>query len=150
MISPQTNPTTKRGETSTVALYSASVRVLVRGCPAKSDIGCASTADDTIEAHETAIKAAVTDGLKRALRLFGDQFANRLYERPNAGSTAEANELTDLRASALLLGAQLGLDEPGTKQRVAAKAQRHFDDLDATDLARIVRAMAGALGKRAA
>lgn len=92
----------------------------------------------------------MTDGLKRALRLFGDQFANRLYEWPNAGSTAEANELTDLRASALLLGAQLGLDEPGTKQRVAAKAQRHFDDLDATDLARIVRAMAGALGKRAA
>jgi len=42
--------------------------------------------------------------------------------------------------------------EPGKGRHAVfgAKAQRPFDDLDATDLTRIVRAMAGALGKRAA
>lgn len=33
------------------------------------------------DAHETAIKASVTDGLKRALRTFGNAFGNSLYSK---------------------------------------------------------------------
>jgi recombination DNA repair RAD52 pathway protein len=33
------------------------------------------------QSHETAIKGAVTDGIKRALRSFGDQFGASLYDK---------------------------------------------------------------------
>ncbi|MFQ5808196.1 MAG: Rad52/Rad22 family DNA repair protein [Armatimonadota bacterium] len=59
------------GETMAVGMYTATVRVTVRGCPARSDVGCAFVAEETTEAHETACKGAVTDALKRALRHFG-------------------------------------------------------------------------------
>ena len=141
--------TTKSGDIATRGLYTATVRVRVRGCLPKSDTGCAFTVDETAEAHETAVKAAVTDGIKRTFRQFGDQFANQLYERPVFGRTRESNELNDLRTTALMLGSQLGLDEPGTRMRVAARARRPFDELDAVELARVIRAMADALTKRA-
>ena len=35
--------------------------------------------EETADGHETALKGAVTDGLKRALRGFGDRFGNGLY-----------------------------------------------------------------------
>ena len=38
-------------------------------------------ADASPDAHETAIKGAVTDALKRALRTFGTAFGNSLYEK---------------------------------------------------------------------
>ena len=38
------------------------------------------TTHDTPDAHDMAIKGAVTDALKRALRTFGPQFGNGLYE----------------------------------------------------------------------
>lgn len=40
------------------------------------------------DATETAIKGAVTDALKRALRTFGNAFGNSLYEKPDAQSGA--------------------------------------------------------------
>ncbi|MDO8613267.1 MAG: Rad52/Rad22 family DNA repair protein, partial [Dehalococcoidia bacterium] len=67
-----------------VGMYTAAVRVTVRGCPARSDVGCAFVAGETPEAHEAAYKGAVTDALKRALRHLGDQFGNGLYDRRNA------------------------------------------------------------------
>src|SRR5205823_727378 len=136
------------GAISSLGIYTATVRVRVRGCLPKADVGSATTADDTAEAHETAIKAAVTDAMKRALRHFGDQFANALYERSGPRRAREAGELADLRTTVLALGAQLGMDEVATHERVEARAGKPFEQLDTADLARVLRAMAGALAKQ--
>jgi recombination DNA repair RAD52 pathway protein len=56
------------GGASRLGMYWARVRVKVRGCEAQSDVGCAVVIEPTAEAHETAIKAAVTDGMKRSFR----------------------------------------------------------------------------------
>jgi hypothetical protein len=138
---------TKNGAICSLGIYSATVRIRVRGCVPKADVGSATTIDETSESHETAIKAAVTDAMKRALRQFGDQFANALYERPGP-KRAQAGELADLRATVLALGAQLGMDETGTRQRVEARAGKAFDQLDTAELARVLRAMASALAKQ--
>lgn len=63
-----------------IAVYEAKVLVTV-GEVSRTDVGIGITAGDSPEAHETAIKGAVTDGLKRALRSFGDQFGNTLYDK---------------------------------------------------------------------
>lgn len=63
-----------------IAVYEAKVRVEALGAT-RTDVGVGITAGDSPEAHETAIKGAVTDGLKRALRSFGDQFGNTLYDK---------------------------------------------------------------------
>lgn len=63
-----------------IAVYEAKVLVSV-GEVSRTDVGIGITAGDSPEAHETAIKGAVTDGLKRALRSFGDQFGNTLYDK---------------------------------------------------------------------
>ncbi len=60
------------------ALYTATVRVTARGCPPHSDVGTAVAEDHSAEAHAVAVKAAVTDALKRALRHFGARFGNGL------------------------------------------------------------------------
>lgn len=68
-------------------LYSAVVTVTVVGCVPKRDIGTeiASNSKEgkppTVREHETAKKGAVTDGIKRALRSFGDQFGASLYDK---------------------------------------------------------------------
>ena len=61
-------------------LYQAVVTVTV-GNAARADVGHGISAGDSSEAQETAIKGAVTDALKRALRSFGAQFGNSLYDK---------------------------------------------------------------------
>ena len=70
---------TKTGEVKLTHVYSAPVRVTVPGAPPRTDIGFNSVAEDNAGGHETAIKGAVTDGMKRALRSFGVQFGNGFY-----------------------------------------------------------------------
>jgi len=136
------------GEVQSFGMYWAVVCVEVAGCAPRSEVGCGFTLDESREAHDTAIKAAVTDAMKRALRQFGDQFANALYQRGATGRSAVTPEVTDLRATALRLGAQLGLSDTTTRQQVARKAGRPFADLNAGELARVIRAMADALGRK--
>ena len=69
----------RTGEVKVNYAYSAPVRVSVVGAPPRTDIGFHIVTEDTPEGHETAAKGAVTDGLKRALRSFGDRFGNGLY-----------------------------------------------------------------------
>ncbi len=45
-------------------------------------------------AHESGAKEAVTDGLKRALRSFGNQFGNALYDKSFKSTTASADTAT--------------------------------------------------------
>ena len=69
--------------------YSAPVRVSVAGALPRADIGVHPVAEDTFDGHDTAIKGAVTDGLKRAFRSFGVQFGNGFYgDQPQVGNRA--------------------------------------------------------------
>ena len=70
---------TKTGEVTTASAYSAPVRVTVAGALPRTDIGVHPVAEDTLDGHDTAMKGAVTDGLKRAFRSFGVQFGNGFY-----------------------------------------------------------------------
>ena len=87
------NVDTKTGEVKRIQFYSAPVRVTVAGALPRTDIGFNAVAEDNADGHETAIKGAVTDGMKRALRSFGVQFGNGFYgdqpeEEPKAQQTA--------------------------------------------------------------
>lgn len=67
--------------------YTAQVRVIVDGV-SREDVGAGHGYDlDCGLAHESAIKEAITDALKRALRTFGNPFGLALYDksRENVG-----------------------------------------------------------------
>lgn len=70
--------------------YVATVRVMVDGVT-REDVGAGHGYDvDLGLAHESAIKEAVTDALKRSLRSFGNPFGLALYDksRDNVGVNA--------------------------------------------------------------
>ena len=71
------------GEVVHTYAYSATVTANVTGAPSRTDVGFGIVqkwkTGYTPEAHDTAMKGAVTDALKRALRSFGHQFGNSLY-----------------------------------------------------------------------
>ena len=81
------------GQLRVTFAYSAPVRVSVNGAPSRTDIGFHIVAEDTPEGHDTACKGAVTDGLKRALRSFGDRFGNGLYgDQPSANGRGNGRQ----------------------------------------------------------
>ena len=64
--------------------FYAEVRLSVDGAGVRDDVGVGVvnvTREGSVahDAEQKAIKSAVTDGLKRAARTFGEQFGNRLY-----------------------------------------------------------------------
>ena len=78
---------TQTGEVKVSLGYSAPVRVTVAGALPRTDIGVHPVAEDTLDGHDTAIKGAVTDGMKRAFRSFGVQFGNGFYgDQPQVGN----------------------------------------------------------------
>lgn len=157
-----TDPDTS--ETIAVGMYTAAVRVAVRGCPPKADVGCAFVSQDTPEAHEAAYKGAVTDAMKRALRHFGDQFGNRLYDRRNgleatpalAGSEgtpkpsapASPAKVEEMRRRVLELSARLGVDEHKALAWVQKRYGQPLDALSAEQVADAVRSLADELNRR--
>jgi DNA repair and recombination protein RAD52 len=72
---------------NTVICYKALVRLMVYSPDhskniSKEDVGFGTGIAKTLaEAHEGAGKEAVTDALKRAMRSFGNQFGNSLYDK---------------------------------------------------------------------
>lgn len=61
--------------------YAATVRVTV-GDVTRTQTGYGSSrAVNPVDAHELAMKEAETDAMKRALRTFGNQFGNALYDK---------------------------------------------------------------------
>ena len=81
---------TQTGEVKVASAYSAPVRVTVAGALPRTDIGVHPVAEDTLDGHDTAIKGAVTDGMKRAFRSFGVQFGNGFYgDQPQAGNAPQ-------------------------------------------------------------
>ena len=91
---------TSTGEVKVSYAYSAPVRVTVNGAPPRTDLGFHIVTDDNPEGHETAAKGAVTDGLKRALRSFGDRFGNGLYGDQPAVSTRSRGRSQGQRSEA--------------------------------------------------
>ena len=136
------------GDSSACGIYSATVRVSINGCKSYADVGTGAVTEASAEAHDTAMKSAVTDALKRALRFYGLQFGLGLYDRANAERIRTANELADLRATVVALGHALGLDESTSRKSAAVKAGSRFDRLSCPELAGVVRAMAEAVSRR--
>ncbi len=124
---PLSLPPAGTGQAIATGMYTATVRVCVRGCQPRSDVGCSLVALETPEAHEAAYKGAVTDALKRALRHFGDQMGNRLYDRrnnlqPGAAPPAPDDPLQALRRRVVEISPRLGVRE----ERVRASVEKHY------------------------
>ncbi len=152
------------GQLRVTFAYSAPVRVSVNGAPSRTDIGFHIVAEDTPEGHDTACKGAVTDGLKRALRSFGDRFGNGLYgDQPPANSRSRAQRteapgngnsgqqtggngngrrdgsyLQQLRGRLIALGAEQGFGEDRVREAVRKQTGKDLDDLPAKDLKPLV------------
>jgi DNA recombination protein Rad52 len=91
----------KDGKDGWAVSYTATVLVVV-GQVRRKDVGAGHGYDlDCGLAHESAIKEAVTDALKRALRSFGNPFGLALYDksRENVGINADANELAAAKSA---------------------------------------------------
>ena len=149
----------KTGEVRVMHAYSAPVRVTIPGAPPRTDVGFHTVTDETGEGHETACKGAVTDGLKRALRSFGDAFGNGLYgEQPSeeargrrqaggqqdrsTGGTSNDNDDTyvvKLRSRLVELGVQQGFDEQQVRAAVRKQTNRDLEDLPAAELNSLVQ-----------
>ena len=81
----------RTGEVKTEVGYSAPVRVTVAGALPRTDVGIHPVTEDNFDGHDTAMKGAVTDGMKRAFRSFGCQFGNGFYgDQPAANNQASA------------------------------------------------------------
>ena len=155
-IDPQT------GEVKVTSAYSAPVRVTVAGALPRTDIGFHAVAEDNAEGHDTAIKGAVTDGMKRALRTFGVQFGNGLYgdqqsvngsprpERVPAQAQANGNRRSEsqeqtLRKRLIEIAVEQGFDEVGVRTAVVDRMGKSIDDLTAAELGPLVEAAANKL-----
>ncbi len=165
---------TKTGEVTTASAYSAPVRVTVAGALPRTDIGVHPVAEDTLDGHDTAIKGAVTDGMKRAFRSFGVQFGNGFYgDQPQAGNPpqpqrvpAQANgnsgqanrssgqaqgrsrsesQIEKLRKRLIEIAAEQGLDEDQVRSAVTDRTGKSLGDLDGTELGPLVEAAANKL-----
>ncbi len=159
----------RTGEVSVSQAYSAPVRVTVAGALPRTDIGVHPVTEETLDGHDTAIKAAVTDGMKRAFRSFGSRFGNSLYgdqsqanapanpERvpPKAqvnGKPAEAQpkgrnaaQAQTLRKRLIEIAIEQGFDEDGIQAAVVNRTGKIIDDLTADELGPLVEAAANKL-----
>ena len=163
---------TKTGEVKRTHVYSAPVRVTVPGAPPRTDIGFNAVAEDNADGHETAIKGAVTDGMKRALRSFGVQFGNGFYgdqpaEEPKTQRTAARQtagngggdsrpqraaaptkaapapaNVPAMRKRLIEIAAKQGFDEDGVRAAVTERTGKGLDDLTAAELSSLVEAAA--------
>lgn len=88
-----------------------------------SDVGFGDAVDysgGTIAIHELACKEAVSDGVKRALKNFGDQFGLSLYSAVGRAAIAKAQKLTTaaaMKAEVFKIARdRLGKDKPSAKE----------------------------------
>ena len=159
----------RTGEVKASFGYSAPVRVTVAGAQPRTDIGFHAVVDDTPDGHDTAIKGAVTDGMKRALRSFGIQFGNSLYGDPvqvtggaqpervpaqtaqkqgrTESAASEGSQAEMLRKRLMGLGTAQGFNEKQVREAVSARTGRDLDKLTAGELAPLVKAAASKLNQ---
>ena len=157
------------GEVKVEQGYSAPVRVTVAGALPRTDLGVHPVTEENFDGHDTAMKAAVTDGMKRAFRSFGVQFGNGFYgDQPQVGNQpqpqrvpapsngrsgqAQANgkgrnesQIEKLRKRLIEIAAEQGLDEDQVRSAVVDRTGKSIDDLDGTELGPLVEAAANKL-----
>ncbi len=163
------------GEVKVSLGYSAPVRVTVAGALPRADIGVHPVTEENFDGHDTAMKAAVTDGMKRAFRSFGVQFGNGFYgdqpqvgnapqpqrvpaqSQPRTGNGANGNsgqnqandrvesQMAKLRKRLIEIAAEQGLDEDQVRTAVTDRTGKSLDDLDGTELGPLVEAAANKL-----
>ena len=147
---------TQTGEVKVASGYSAPVRVTVAGALPRTDIGVHPVAEDTLDGHDTAIKGAVTDGMKRAFRSFGVQFGNGFYgdqaqasgpSRPErvpvpARAVSGPANVAGLRKRLVELAAEQGFDEDQVRSAVVDRLGKSLDDLTAAELTPLIEGAA--------
>ena len=158
---------THTGEVKVASAYSAPVRVTVAGALPRTDLGVHPVTEETVDGHDTAMKGAVTDGLKRAFRSFGVQFGNGFYGvQPQVGNPPQpqrvparanghsgqdqANDRAEAQAEKLRkrlfeIAAEQGLDEDQVRSAVVDRTGKSIDDLAAAELGPLVEAAANKL-----
>lgn len=114
----------------------------VPGSPPRTDVGFVALIEDTVEGHEMAIKGAVTDALKRALRGYGNQFGNSLAGDGGGGGGDVAS---GLRRTIVELGRKQGFEESQVRDAVRQRTGEELDDLPVSGLTTLVEAMANKL-----
>ena len=144
--------------------YSAPVRVTVAGALPRTDTGVHPVTEDTFDGHDTAIKGAVTDGMKRAFRSFGVQFGNGFYgdQQPQANvparpervpaqascpvrqaqSARNGSQVQTLRNRLMELAGEQGFDEAQVRAAVQRQTGKGIDDLTANELGSLIEAAA--------
>ena len=159
----------RTGEVTVSLAYSAPVRVTVAGALPRTDIGVHPVTDETQDGHDTAMKAAVTDGMKRAFRSFGGRFGNSLYgdqkpvggsagperapaQAPVNGKPAQAQpkgrndaQAETLRKRLIEIAVEQGFDVDGLQTAVVNRTGKSIDDLTAEELGPLVEAAANKL-----
>ena len=159
---------TNTGEVKVAQGYSAPVRVTVAGALPRTDVGVHPVTEDTFDGHDTAMKGAVTDGMKRAFRSFGVQFGNGFYgDQPQASVPAkpervpaQANrpvrqaqsggnesQVERLRGRLIELAVKQGFDEDGVRAAVQRQMDKELDDLTADELGKLVESAADKLNQ---
>ena len=149
------------------------MRVTVAGALPRTDIGVHPVAEDTVDGHDTALKGAVTDGMKRAFRSYGIQFGNGFYgdqTQANAAASpqpqrvpaqAQANgrsgqpqaqpksreeaQAEKLRKRLFEIVFEQGFDEEGARTAVVNRTGKSVDDLSAAELGPLVEAASNKL-----
>ena len=163
------------GEITVSQGYSAPVRVTVAGALPRTDLGVHPVAEDNLDGHDTAMKGAVTDGMKRAFRSFGCQFGNAFYgdQSTSNGSAqpqrvpvqAQANgngrpaqsqpqasrrndsQVDTLRKQLMELCVKQGFDEAQVQAAVQRQMGKGIDDLTADELGSLIEAAANKLNQ---
>ena len=142
---PQTG---RRNAIPVLGIYTATVRITVDGCLPHSDVGVAAVEEQTPEQHATAYKAAVTDGLKRALRHLGAGLGNELSARVDGTDATCPVDAEPLRREVLAIAERAGSDEARTRVWVSEKYGCPLDELDAPRLQDAVTRLARGLDRR--
>ena len=152
----------KTGEARVSHGYSAPVLVTVSGAQPRTDVGFHTVAEETPDGHDTAIKGAVTDGMKRALRSFGAQFGNGLYGEPTQqtkpvdamsnpkgpGDGFDRSHLASLRVGLINLGAEQGFSPEQVKTAVKERTGKALEELTIEELDPLVEAAAKKIKER--
>jgi DNA repair and recombination protein RAD52 len=123
---PYQTPSRSGGELTWRVAYMAKVRVTVRseGCDViREGSGFGSGIDrDLGQAHESALKEAETDAMKRSLMTFGSQFGLALYDKTQANVVDAERAPAPRPAPARPIPAEAGRSPdapPGMEQKMA-------------------------------
>ena len=119
--------------------YVASIRINVNGIK-REGVGAGHGIDvDPGQAHESAIKEAATDAMKRALMTFGNQFGLALYDKEqrnvedkplNLEQVSESEKTTQKFIDVLLAKMeQVGINSDGIKTLKAILQLTEFEDV---------------------